>query len=560
MMLTSKIVKGEEAYSLGLVDAIAPTSELVNRARSWALCILEQKKPWISSLYKLDKLEPLAKARVICTSARARAKKQSPNVEFPLACVDVIEEGIVSGPRAGLWKEAKTNEELQHSITSKSLVHIFFAQRATTKVPGVTDQGLQPRKVYKVAVVGGGLMGSGIATALILHNYPVILKEVNEQFLQAGIGRVKANLQSRAKDGKMSLEKLDKTFSLLRGVLEYDSFRDVDLVIEAITEDILLKQQIFADLEKYCPPHCVLASNTSTFDLNLVGKKTNVHSQIVGAHFFSPAHVRPLLEIIRTEQTSAQAVLDLIYLAKSIKKTAIIVKNSTGFATTRMMFPYSMAATFFVERGSDIYKIDQAISKFGMPMGPFRMADLVGFGVATGARANMRKSFSERWYDSRLMQVMQEDGRAGQTTGKGFYVYDSNRKAFPDPEIEKYIEKTRRISGISIDPKLKSLSEKEIVEMLFFPVVNESCRILAEGIAIKASDLDIASVMGFGFPAYRGGMMFWADSIGPKYICSKLDEWSRIYSKIFEPSAYLKERASRDIPLGAPPEEASSRL
>ncbi|KAA8527438.1 hypothetical protein F0562_034847 [Nyssa sinensis] len=549
MMLTSKPVKGDEAYSLGLVDAIVSPDELVNTARRWALDILERKRPWVASLCKTDKIEPLGEAREILKFARAQARKQAPNLKHPLVCIDVVEEGIVSGPRAGLWKEAEAFQGLLHSDTCKSLVHIFFAQRGTSKVPGITDLGLVPRRINKVAILGGGLMGSGIATALILSNYPVILKEVNEKFLQAGIGRVRANLQSRVKKGKMTQEKFEKTMSLLKGALEYESFRDVDMVIEAVIENVSLKQQIFADLEKYCPPHCILASNTSTIDLNLIGQKTKSNDRIVGAHFFSPAHVMPLLEIVRTQKTSPQVIVDLLDVGKKIKKTPVVVGNCTGFAVNRMFFPYTQAALLLVERGADVYQIDRAITKFGMPMGPFRLCDLVGFGVAIATGTQFVQNFPERTYKSMLIPIMQEDNRAGETTRKGFYVYDDKRKANADPEIKKFIQKARDISGVTVDPKLMKLSDKDIVEMIFFPVVNEACRVFSEGIAVKAADLDIAAVMGMGFPPYRGGIMFWADSLGSKYIHSRLEAWSNMYGGFFKPCAYLAERAAKGAPL-----------
>lgn len=560
MMLTSKPVKGEEALSLGLVDAVASPAELISTARRWALDILELRKPWVATLYKTDKLEPLGEAREILNFARAQARKQGPNLSHPLVCIDVIEEGIVSGPRAGLWKEAEAFQGLLQSDTCKSLVHIFFAQRSTTKVPGVTDRGLKPRRIKKVAILGGGLMGSGIATALIVSNYPVILKEVNENFLQAGIGRVKANLQSRVKKGRMTQEKFEKTFSLLKGSLDYESFKDADMVIEAVIENVSLKQQIFADLEKYCPPHCILASNTSTIDLNLIGQKTKSSDRIVGAHFFSPAHVMPLLEIVRTEKTSPQVIVDLLDIGKKIRKTPVVVGNCTGFAVNRMFFPYTQAAVLLAERGTDIYQIDRAITKFGMPMGPFRLCDLVGFGVGVATGKQYIEHFPERVYKSMLLSLMIEDKRVGEATRKGFYVYNDKRKASPDPEVKNYIEKARNMSGVSVDPKLTKMSDKEIIEMIFFPVVNEACRVYAEGIAVKAADLDIAGVMGMGFPAYRGGVMFWADSIGSKYICSRLEEWSNKYGGFFKPCAYLADKAARGALLSSPLDQGKARL
>ncbi|KAF3456243.1 hypothetical protein FNV43_RR00893 [Rhamnella rubrinervis] len=561
MMLASKQVKGEEAFTLGLVDAIVSPSELVKTARQWALDIAECRRPRVASLYKTDKLEPLGKAKEILKISREQARKQAPNLKHLLVCIDVIEEGIVSGPRAGLWKEVDVFQGVLHSETSKSLIHIFYAEHGTSKVTGVTDIGLVPRRVKKVAILGGGLMGSGIATALILSNYPVILKEVNEKFLQAGIGRVRANLQSQVKKGKMTQENFDKTISLLRGVLDYENFRDVDMVIEAVIENLSLKQQIFVELEKYCPPHCILATNTSTIDLNLIGERTKSQHRIVGAHFFSPAHIMPLLEIVHTKHTSPQVILDLLDVGKKIKKTPVVVGNCTGFAVNRMFFPYSQSAHLLVERGANLYQIDNAITKFGMPMGPFRLSDLVGFGTSLAGRAQFSQSYPERTYISMLMSLLQEDGRAGESTRKGYYLYDDKRKAKPDPEIQKYIEKARNISGASIDPKLEKLQEKDIVEMIFFPVVNEACRVLAEGIAYKAADLDVASVKGMGFPSYRGGLIFWADSLGSKYIHSKLEEWSsKIHGEFFKPCAYLAERAAKGAPLSSPVEQAKARL
>ncbi|XP_059625651.1 glyoxysomal fatty acid beta-oxidation multifunctional protein MFP-a-like [Cornus florida] len=556
-LLMSKPVTGDKALSLGLVDAIAPANELVNTARWHALDILEYRKPWVVSLYKTEKLESLAEARIILKLARIQAEKQAPNLKHPLVCIDVIEEGIVYGPRAGLWKEAEALQALRQSDTCRSLVHFFFAQRGTIKIPGITDMGLEPRRVNKVAIIGGGLMGSGIATVFILSNYHVILKEVNEDFQLAGISRVKANLQNHVKKGKLIQGKLEKTISLLTGVLNFDSFRDVDLVREAVFENVSLKQQIFANLEKYCPQHCILATNTSTIDLNLIGERRRSQNRIVGAHFFRPAHIMPLLEIVRTEKTSPQVIVDLLNIGKKIRKTPVVVRNCTGFAVNRMFFPYTQAAILLVERGADVYQIDQAIMKFGMPMGPFRMIDLVGFGVAVAGGVQVIENFPERSHKSMLIPVLQEEGRGGESTLKGFYVYDDKRKASPDPELLKYIKKARSISDVTIDLKLTKLSDGDIVEMILFPVVNEACRILAEGIAVKASDLDIASVMGMGFPAYRGGIIFWADSLGSRYIYSKLNDWSKTYGELFKPCTYLAERASKGTSLV---EQAKSRL
>ncbi|KAJ0716754.1 putative isomerase, Enoyl-CoA hydratase, 3-hydroxyacyl-CoA dehydrogenase [Helianthus annuus] len=560
LLLTSKPVDGDEAHKFGLVDAVVSEDELLENARQMALDICARNKPPVSSLYKTDKIEPLGEACEILKFARAQTHVQAPNLQHPQVCIDVIEEGIISGPRAGLSKERKAFQDLLKSDTCKSLVHVFFARRGAMKVPGVTDLGLKPRQIRKVAIVGGGPMGSRIATALILNGYEVVLKEVTQKFLDAGIGRVKANLTGSVKKGKLTQETFAKTTSRLKGVLDYEWFKDVDMVIEAVTENVSLKQQIFSDLEKYCSPNCIFASNTSTVDLDLIGEKTKSHDRIIGVRFFSPAHVMPLLEIVRTSKTSPQTVVDLLDVAKKIRKTPVVVGNCTGFAVNRMFFPYTQVALLLVERGADVYKIDRAITKFGMPMGPFRLCDLVGFSVAVATGSQFVYSFPERTYKSMLIPLMQEDKRTGENTRKGFYVYDDKHKASPDPEIDKYIEKAREISGILVDPKFAKLSDKDIIEMVFFPVVNEACRVYAEGIAVKAADLDIAGVMGMGFPPYRGGIMFWGDSVGSKYIYERLNEWSNLYGDFFKPCDYLAQRAALGAPLSSPLDQAKSRL
>ncbi|MCO5567466.1 hypothetical protein L7F22_021157 [Adiantum nelumboides] len=559
MMLLSKSVTSEEGKALGLVDAVVSSEQLVATARNWALDIAEGSKPRIVSLHKLEKIEPLSDARKIIQVARGQAMQRSPNVPHPLLCLDAIEEGVVCGGYAGSVKEEQCFKAAVMSSTGKALVHIFFAQRATTKVSGVTDHGLKPRPLKKVAIIGGGLMGSGIATAFILSNVPVVLKEVNESFLQQGLDRIKVNLDGRAKKGSLSKEKYNKALSLVKGTLDYKDFKDVDLVIEAVIENIQLKQQIFQDLEKFCPSHCILATNTSTIDLNLVAQKTHSQDRVIGAHFFSPAHVMPLLEIVRSDKTAPQVIVDLIDVGKVIKKVPVVVGNCTGFAINRMFFPYLHSAHMLANLGIDVYRIDKVIAAFGMPMGPFRLADLVGYEVSRSVADEFSKAYPDRTYRSQLISLLLQDNRLGQKNGRGFYLYDRQLKASPDPDFKKFLDESRRRANIMPDGKPIVIRDDEIVERLFFPVVNEACRILDEKIAVKASDLDISSVLGFGFPAYRGGVVFWGDSLGVAYVCDKLREWSKTFGTFYQPCAFLEDRARKGLSLEAAV-DANSRL
>ncbi|CAN4113637.1 unnamed protein product [Withania somnifera] len=560
MILTSKRVSGEEACNICLVDAISPSDQLLGSACQWALDILECRRPWSISLFRTDRLAPLAEARTLLNSARTQIQKQNPNVIHPLVCIDVIEHGILCGPRNGLWKEAEALYELRQSDSCRSLVHAFFAKQSTSKIPGITDMGLLPRKINKVAILGGSLMSSVIATVLVLANHYVIMKYMDQNSLQNDIDRVKANLEGHFKEGRMTQEHYKKACTLLKGVLSYDSFKDVDLVIEDMPDIVSLKQQIFADLDECCPPHCIFASTTCIVNLDLIGERMKPCREIVGIHFVSPPSVTDLLEIVRTERTSPQVLVDLLNFGRRIQKTPILVQNSTGFAVRRLCFPYMQAAMLLVEHGADVYQIDKALTSFGMKLGPFRMLDQEGLQSAAVYDVKFLETFPDRSYKSNLIPIMRKNDREGESTCQGFYTYNDKGEASPDSKISKYIEMARSLSGITIKSRLAPLSDGEIVEMILFPVVNEACRMISEAIIVKSSDLDVASVLGMGFPEYRGGIIFWSRSVGSTYICSKLEEWSKEYGDIFEPCAYLVERASNKCSLGVQIKQAMSLL
>ncbi|KAL5207733.1 hypothetical protein ABZP36_032168 [Zizania latifolia] len=381
MLLKSKFISAKEGEEHGLIDAVCCSDELINMSRLWALEI----------------------------------------ANYP-----------------------KVSKQVLLSATSKALIHVFFAQRSTTKVPGITDVQLKPREIRKVAIIGGGLMGSGIATALLVSNISVVLKEVNSQFLQRGQQMIAANLESLAKRGLLTKDKTNTSMSILKGTLDYSDFKDVDMVIEAVTEKVPLKQSIFFDLEKLCPPHCILATNTSTIDLNVVGEKTKSQDRIIGAHFFSPAHIMPLLEIVRTEKTSPQVILDLITVGKMIKKVPVVAGNCTGFAVNRTFFPYGQGSCLLVSLGIDVFRIDRVISSFGMPMGPFQLQDVAGYGVPLAIKDIYATAFGTRNFNSDLLDLMVENGRQGKSNGKGYYIYEKGEKPKPDPSVQHVIDEYRR--------------------------------------------------------------------------------------------------------------------
>uniref|UniRef100_A0A7R9VSF7 3-hydroxyacyl-CoA dehydrogenase n=1 Tax=Chlamydomonas euryale TaxID=1486919 RepID=A0A7R9VSF7_9CHLO len=505
MMLTSTPIKAPAAAKLGLVDEVVPLEQLLDAAKHHALDIAEGRRPRNLSLVRTDRLEPLAEAMAILDFSRAQASKRARNLQHPHLCLDAIQVGVTDGGIAGLKAEGAAFAAAAALDTHKALVHIFFAQRSTKKVRGVTDAGLSPRKIKCVAVLGGGLMGSGIVTALVLNGVDAILKEIKQPFLEAGMGRVRANLASRVKKGAMTQADADAAMARVTGTLDYSHFKRADMVIEAALEDIGLKQKIFVELEGACRPDCILTTNTSTIDINLVGAKTRAQDRVLGAHFFSPAHIMPLLEIVKTEHTSAQVLLDTLALSSVIKKTPVVVGNCTGFAVNRVFFPYTMAACMLVDMGADPLLIDKVILGFGMPMGPFRLSDLVGSDIGMHVGKNFVESFSDRVYVSQLIPLLNQHKRLGEKTGSGFYKYDAKRRASPDAELLPLIDESRRSAGLAMPGKPPALSPKDIVDFIFLPVINEGCRVVAEGIVDKPEDLDVASVMSFGFPAYRVG-------------------------------------------------------
>lgn len=496
MILLSKSISSEEGHKLGLIDALVPPGDVLSTSRKWALDIAEGRKPFLQSLHRTDKIGSLSEARAILKNSRQLAKKIAPNMPQHHACIEVIEEGIIHGGYSGVLKEAEVFKQLVLSDTAKGLVHVFFAQRATSKVPNVTDVGLKPRPIKKVAVIGGGLMGSGIATALLLSNIRVVLKEINSEFLMKGIKSVEANMKSLVSRGKLTQDKAGKALSLFKGVLDYTEFNDVDMVIEAVIENIQLKQNIFKEIEKVCSPHCILASNTSTIDLDVIGEKTNSKDRIVGAHFFSPAHLMPLLEIVRSKNTSAQVILDLMAVGKAIKKVPVVVGNCIGFAVNRTFFPYSQAAHMLANLGVDLFRIDSVITSFGLPLGPFQLGDLAGHGIGLAVGPIYAKVYGDRMFRSPMTELLLKSGRNGKINGRGYYIYEKGSKPKPDPSVLSIVEKSRKLTNIMPGGKPISVTDKEIVEMILFPVVNEACRVLDEGVVIRASDLDIASVLG----------------------------------------------------------------
>lgn len=546
MMLTSRELRATEALEAGLIQEIVEPAGLRAAAVAAARRLADRQLTPVRASQDSSKLPSADEAQKMVAGAKAMLGDKARNQVHHDLCLDAILCGVVEGYPAGLARERDNFKKCLATPQASAMIHMFFAPRTAAKVPGVTDQKFPIKEITRVGVLGGGTMGSGIATSLLEAGLGVVLKEVSADFADAGRGRIEANLRSRLNKGRLTQAQFDEMLSRLTTETRYDGFEMLDLVIEAVIEDIQLKQQVFADLEHYCAPDAILASNTSTIDLEVIGARTHAAERIVGTHFFSPAHVMPLVEVVRSAKTSPQVLNSTIALVKQLKKTPVTVGNCVGFLVNRIFFFYGQAAGLLVDHGVDPYRIDQVLYQWGMPMGPFRMSDLAGNDVSKYAGEILGRAYGERSYASTLLNHNYDEKRFGQKAGKGYYLYSQATKAEPDPDLARLVTQARADAG---NPATWNPGDEEIVERVMLPVVNEACRCLAEGIALRPSDIDVASVMGMGFPIYRGGVMKWADQLGARRVCETLSRWAEHDPALYTPADYLVEKAKAGASL-----------
>jgi 3-hydroxyacyl-CoA dehydrogenase len=441
--------------------------------------------------------------------ARTNIKAMTRNYPAPAQCVEAVAAAVNLDFRRGIAREGEIFRHLVETSESRALRHGFFAERAAEKIPGISAD-TPKRTVRKAAIVGAGTMGSGIAMCFLNAGMPVLLMEQNNDALDAGVARIRGNYASSVKRGSMSEAALDERMALLTAVLSYDELADADLVIEAVFEDLEVKEEVFGKLGRVMKPGAILATNTSTLDVDRIAQASGRPADVVGMHFFSPANIMKLLEVVRGAKTAEDVLATVMSLAKKIRKTAVVSGVCDGFIGNRMLNEYLREAFSMVEEGASPYRIDKAIESWGMAMGPFRMLDLAGNDVHWAVRKRQVAQNPDISYAAIADEICML-GRFGQKTGKGWYLYQPGRRqAQPDAEVEALIDGYRRNKGISA----RKIGDDEIVERLIYALVDEGARILDEGIAQRASDIDVVYLAGYGFPAFRGGPMFYAGEIG----------------------------------------------
>ncbi len=441
--------------------------------------------------------------------ARNTVKAMAKNFPAPPKCVDAVQASVTKKIDDGLAHELEIFKGLMFTPESKALRHAFFGERAASKIPDVPEDTPQ-RKIQKVAVIGAGTMGGGISMNFLNAGVPVTILEMKQDALDRGIATIRKNYESQVKKGKLKPDKYDQRMSLLKTTLSYDDIKDADLVIEAVFEEMGVKEKVFNKLDEVMKPGAILASNTSTLDVDKIASFTKRPQDVVGLHFFSPANVMRLLEVVRGDKTAKDVLATVMAMAKTIRKTAVVSGVCDGFIGNRMIEQYSRQAGFLLDEGCTPAQVDKAIERFGFAMGPFRMGDLAGNDIGWAIRKRRAVEKPGLRY-SKTADLLCEMGRFGQKTGAGWYDYQAGKRdAIPSPVVDKMIEDYRKELGITP----RKISDEEIVQRLVYALVNEAAYILEEGIASKASDIDMVYLTGYGFPLHRGGPMCYADSQG----------------------------------------------
>jgi len=535
MCVSGKPIKAPQALLMGLIDRVID-GDLLSGAVAYAGEVAGQ--PVRKTREKNDRLGSPSENAPIFAAGRAQAAKIRRNQTAPLAALEALEAATTLPFDQGCKKEREIVRRVLASDQAKAMIHIFFAERAVARVPGIPkDTATYP--IAKVGIIGAGTMGGGIAMACANAGISVVLKETEQAALDRGVAAIRKNYESSVKKGRFSQAVMDQRMALIHPQLTYEGFDQADLIIEAVFESMPLKKQIFSEIDKIAKPDCVLASNTSTLDIDEIAAATSRPQIVIGLHFFSPAHVMRLVEIVRGKHPSNEVVATSLAIAKKLGKVGVVVGNCRGFVGNRMMLPYMREAQFLAEEGSTPEQVDKALTDFGMAMGIFAVDDMGGIDLAYRVKqeyAYLRKP-GERV--PLVLDKLYEMGRLGQKRGMGWYRYDESRSPIPDPEVHALIEKTAREAGIS----RRTITPQEIIERSVYIMINEGARILEEGHAQRAADIDVIYCTGYGFPGYRGGPMWYADTVGLKNVYARVREFQLRYGHLWEPAPLLKKLA-----------------
>jgi len=532
MCVEGKSVSTRDAAAHGLIDTLIE-GDLLAGAVSFAREVAGKPAP--KTRERAEKLGTAAENAAVFAAARDVAGKKQRGTTAPLAAIDAVEAATKLSFEEGCRAEAKLFKECLFSDQSKALIHVFFGEREVAKIPDVPKETLVI-PVNRAAVVGSGTMGGGIAMVFANAGIPVLLKDVDQVALDVGIDKIRRSYDGSVQRGRFTRACADERVKLITPVRNYAEFFSADLVVEAVFEDMSLKKAVFAELDRACRPGAILASNTSTLDIDEIAMATARPESVVGTHFFSPANVMRLLEIVRGKKSSKEVIATCMQLSKRLGKIGVLVGNCRGFVGNRMFGPYRREAQFLVEEGADVEAVDTALVDFGNAMGPLRTGDLAGLDVGWRIRKEHRHlekpGIRQPFVEDRLCEM----GRYGQKTLMGWYRYDASQRASSDPEVSTLVRRWREEAGI---PQ-RQISPEEIVNRCIYALVNEGARILEEGYALRAVDIDIIYLNGYGFPSYRGGPMWHADTVGLQKVYRRICEFHKKYGELWEPAPLLR--------------------
>jgi 3-hydroxyacyl-CoA dehydrogenase len=538
LMVSGAPISSETAAAEGLIDQLAQT-DVVDAALAFA----RENAALAPRPTGLRAMPPGGEAAIAAARAKLNPKALNKAPAFIIDCVEKALEGDIA---AGLAFEAERFASLMTSQASRGLRHAFFGERAVSNIPGLAAE-TKPAPIGSVAVIGAGTMGTGITIAMINADLPAVLIEARPEALERALAKIEETLQRDVAKGRLAEPKAKARLAALKGSTQLQDAGGADLVIEAVFENIAVKQEIFTTLDRIAKPSAILASNTSFLDLDQIAGFTSRPEQVVGLHFFSPANIMRLLEIVRGEKTSPQVLTTALALSKRIGKIGVVAGVCDGFIGNRMFEEYLRQAGFLAEEGASPQQIDAAIEAWGWAMGPFKTLDLAGQDVGHAVRTRRVKEYPDRPYSTFLDRVVAM-GRLGQKTGKGVYSYPDGRKPQVDPEIDALLLEHSRREGI----ERRAISDEEIVERCMLPLINEGARLIEEGIAYRPVDIDIIYLNGYGFPAERGGPMFYADKIGPRELVNRLHKLSEgRQGWAYKPAALLEDLAARSETFGS---------
>ena len=532
LITTGKHVPAAKALELGIIDAVV--DDLTAGAIDYARTMVANGNTLTPVIERNDKIEGITPE--VFAKARQSVAKKARGKIAPLVIIDCIEAACTLPPSEGLAFEIAKFRELYAGEQRAALMHYFFAEREARRVPGLDAQ---PKPIRAAAVIGAGTMGGGIAMVFANAGIPVHLTDISDEAVNKGIALIRKNYEVSVGRGSMPQAAADKALALISTTTDYTDFADADIVVEAAFERMDIKRDIFSRLDAVMKPGAILATNTSSLNIDEIAAATTRPADVVGVHFFSPANVMKLQENIRGAQTSPETIATVMALGKTLGKNVVLAGNCDGFIGNRMLQYYTGEAEFLMEQGATPEQIDRVAEKFGMPMGPISMRDMSGLDVGVLVREARKATLPAGERFSPILERLVERGRNGMKAGKGFYRYEGRDK-FPDPETTEIIEETARELGI----ERRSFTDEEIEFRLFAPLVNEGAKEIEDGTAIRASDIDVAWVNGYGFPAHKGGPMFWGEQVGLNRIYEAAVEAAKRNGPRWGPGKLLERLAS----------------